>query len=160
MNITVMPRNNWGENSASGQISVTTSTGVETWSLRLSQWQNYYYYPAADGFITGKYPVEIADFAVDDDTTVEIGDTGVLSLQSSHSHCAGIGMATPHLDGSFGVYDVTVTIANCTAPYDYLNGTFTGLATTSPSTYWDYDTVARIWLSTPNGNPSPAAVTL
>ena len=85
---------------------------------------------------------------------------GKLSFQSAHSGCIGNGTLAPHLDGKFNVYDVALTIENCNATYAYLNGAFEGLATTTPSTAWDYDALLRAWVSKRDGAPSPAAVTL
>jgi hypothetical protein len=59
--------------------------------------------------------------------------------------------------------DVSLTISGCQAPYDYLNGIYSGLASESPSGYWDYDTVLRMWLSQDangSGTSAPALTLL
>jgi hypothetical protein len=68
----------------------------------------------------------------------------------------GNGQSRPHLDGVVSVYDVSLSILGCQPPYDYLNGTYSGLASISPSDYWDYDTLLRMWLSQ-DANVSGAA---
>jgi hypothetical protein len=65
----------------------------------------------------------------------------MLFFQSAHSGCIGNGTLAPHLDGEFAIFDVTLTIASCNAPYNYLNGEFEGLATTNASSIWDYDSL-------------------
>jgi hypothetical protein len=143
-----------------GDLHVTTSAGDEIWSLALSEWNNYYILPATPQNVAGQYNEEIAEFALAGDTIMSIDLAGKLSFQSAHSGCIGNGTLAPHLDGKFNVYDVALTIENCNAPYAYLNGAFEGLATTTPSAYWDYDSLLRAWLSKRDGAPSPAAVTM
>jgi hypothetical protein len=41
-----------------------------------------------------------------------------------------------------------------------LNGAYEGFATTTPSSYWNYDFLLRAWLSKPEGASPAAAVTL
>ena len=62
--------------------------------------------------------------------------------------------------GALNVYDVTLTVAGCVAPYDYLNAQYQGLATTTPSTVWDYDSLLRMWLSRAGGGSTPALTML
>jgi hypothetical protein len=130
-----------------GDILVTTSGGTETWSLQLSLWTNYYTAPAAQGYLAGNYQEELAEFSINGDTIIRLAVDGSLSFQSPGSGCTGNGQLRPHLDGSVSVYDVTLSISSCQAPYDHLNGTYGGLASVSPSDYWDLDTVLRMWLS-------------
>ena len=140
-----------------GDVAVTTSEGGETWSLSLDAWSNYYVLPAAMATLAGHYQEALAEFALDGDTTVSIDVHGALSFDSAHSGCTGSGMVRPHLNGAVNVYDVSLTIEDCIAPYDYLNSAYVGLATTSPSSYWDYDVVLRVWLSQPGVDPSDSA---
>ncbi len=142
-----------------GEIHVMTKAGLEIWSLALDNWNNYYPSPARLESVVGQYQEELAEFALDGDTIISVGGTGQLSFQSVQSGCMGNGTLAPHLDGKFNVYDVALTIENCNAPYAYLNGGFEGLATTTPSSYWDYDSLLRTWLSKTDGAPSPAALT-
>jgi hypothetical protein len=148
-----------------GQILVTTSAGTETWTLDMQAFSNYYIdLPATQGGLAGKYQEELADFAQSGDTIISIDAEGVLFFQSASSGCTGNGQVRPHLDGAVNVYDVSLTISGCNAPYNYLNSTFDGLATTGPSNEWDYDSNLRMWLSQPNQNVSgsspPALTTL
>jgi hypothetical protein len=146
-----------------GQIVVRTGPdSTATWPLNLGSWNNYYNLPATQGGLAGHYQEELADFAQAGDTIISIDASGDLSFQSPSSGCAGNGRLKPHLDGSFNVYDVSLTISNCQPPYDYLNAEFSGLATTSPSSYWDYDALLRMWLSQTDpyiwGDPPPPAL--
>ena len=49
---------------------------------------------------------------------------------------------------------------NCTGLYIYLNGPYDGLALFTASSYWDYDSQLRMWLSKPTGEALPAALTM
>jgi hypothetical protein len=146
-----------------GKILVTSSAGTETWSLDIYAFSNYYVdLPAAQGGLGGNYQEELADFALSGDTIISIDAVGVLFFQSASSGCTGNGQLRPHLDGAVNVYDVSLTISGCNARYNYLNSTFDGLATTSPSSEWEYDDFLRMWLSQPNpdvSGSSPPALT-
>jgi hypothetical protein len=146
-----------------GKILVTTSAGTETWSLNMSAFSNYYVdLPAMQGGLAGNYQEELADFALNGDTVISIDALGELFFQSASSGCTGNGRLRPHLDGAVNVYDVSLTISGCNARYNYLNSTFEGLATTSPSDEWNYDVFLRMWLSHPNpdvSGSSPPALT-
>jgi len=150
-------------NDIQGKILVTTSAGTETWSLDVYAFSNYYVdLPATQGGLAGQYQEELADFAHSGDTIININAAGVLFLQSASSGCTGNGQLRPHLDGAVNVYDVSLIISGCNAQYNYLNSTFDGLATTSPSDQWNYDVFLRMWLSQPNpdgSGSSPPALT-
>jgi hypothetical protein len=143
-----------------GEMQVTANDATQIWSLDLQPIDSGVL--ARPGLVQGMYHEELAEFAIDDDTLVSVDLAGRLFFQSAHSGCIGNGTLAPHLDGEFNIYDVTLVIASCIAPYDYLNGKFDGLATTTPSSVWDYDSYSllRTWLSTREGAPSPAAVTM
>ncbi len=131
-----------------GHVRVKINHVNENWSLNLQPWDNYYALSARVESIAGEYTEELAEFAIDGDTIVNIDIAGRLFFQSPNSGCIGNGIVTPHLDGKFNVYDVDLTVENCNGPYDNLNeGHFVGFATTSPGSYWDYDSLLRIWLS-------------
>lgn len=132
-----------------GEVDVT-NTDTETWTLQLSPWIKDYNRPATQGALMGNYQEELADFSVGGDTIMNINAYGSISFQSPSSGCIGHGLLTPHLDGASNVYDVTLDISNCQPPYDYLNSTYEGLASTSPSATWDHDVLLRMWLSQPN----------
>ncbi len=143
-----------------GEIRVTTSNGDETWLLELGGWRNYYVLPARPERVAGQYQEELAEFASDGDVIMSIDSAGQLFFQSVRSGCTGNGTLAPHLDGAFNVYDVTLMIENCAASYAYLNGDYEGLATETPSDYWNYDFLLRTWVSKRDGAPSQAAMTL
>jgi hypothetical protein len=146
-----------------GRILVTTSAGTETWSLDLGPWPNYYTLPATQGGLKGNYQEELAEFSFSGDTIISIAADGSLFFQSVHSGCIGNGQSQPHLNGAVSVYDVSLTLSGCQAPYDHLNGTFVGLASVSPGSYWDYDLYLRMWLTQQDANvslSSPPALTL
>ena len=108
-------------------------------------------------------PLTLADAvarAQDGDTILSVDDAGQLFFQSAGSGCTGNGIASPHLDGNVNVYEVALTIASCDAPYTHLNGEFEGLATTTPGSYWDYDSFLRVWLSTSDPSAPPEAITM
>jgi hypothetical protein len=141
-----------------GDILVTTSAGTETWSLNLRAFSNYYLdLPATMEDIAGNYQEEVADFAPGGDTIISIDAEGVLSFQSASSGCTGHGQLRPHLNGAVYVYDVVLTISGCNGQYSYLNSTFAGLATDSPSDVWDYDSNLRMWLSQQDPDVSGAS---
>jgi hypothetical protein len=135
-----------------GEIVVETDTSPSstlTWPVKLTAWSNYYDLPAKPAGLTGQYREELADFAQAGDTIISVdgSDSGAdLYFHSASSGCTGSGELKPHLDGSFNVYDVSLSIFGCLGPYSYLNTEFEGLATTSPSAAWDYDVVLRMWL--------------
>jgi hypothetical protein len=147
-----------------GEILVTTSAGTETWSLDLTPWPSDYTARATQGDLKGSYQEELAEFSINGDTIISMAADGSLSFQSEGSGCTGNGHSRPHLDGAVGVYDVSVSIAGCQAPFDYLNGTYSGLASISPSDYWNYDALLRMWLSQPEasvaGSSQPALTLL
>ena len=145
---------------ARGEIEVTTRKGVETWTLNLQAWSNYYALPARREDLSGQFQEDLAEFAQDGDTILSIDDAGQLFFQSAGSGCTGNGIASPHLDGNVNVYEVALTIASCDAPYTHLNGEFEGLATTTPGSYWDYDSFLRVWLSTSDPSAPPEAITM
>jgi hypothetical protein len=143
-----------------GKIVVTTNSGTETWSLELGPFINYYTQPATPGSLAGRYTEQVAEFAMGDDMIISVDYAGLLSFHSAHSGCTGNGTLVPHLDGTFQVFDVILTLQGCNGPYVHLNGDFEGLASTSPGTVWDYDMYLRIWMSQPDSVPSRAAVTM
>ena len=84
---------------------------------------------------------------------------GKLFFQGASSGCTGNGDVSPHPDGRLNLYDVTLTIASCNATHAHLNAACTGLAATTASSYWDYDMLLRMWLSTGDA-AAPAAITM
>jgi hypothetical protein len=141
-----------------GTIRITTRQGEETWFLELWQWENYYGVPAAVDRLAGNYSELVAAFAEGGDVIVTIDQTGQLFLQSAATGCTGVGRLAPHLDGEFNVFDVSLSIDGCDAEHASLNGEFTGLATDTPSDYWAYDSLLRIWLSAREGTSLQAAL--
>lgn len=141
-----------------GELRFNTAAGPETWSVELTPWANEYVIDATAAGLTGQYQETIADFALANDTLMNIDAVGRLFFQSATSGCTGNGILQPHLDGAYNVYDVALTIENCKAPRSALNGEFTGLASTNSSSYWDYDQLLRMWLSK-RDTLEPAALT-
>jgi hypothetical protein len=145
-----------------GDILVTTSAGTETWSLNMSLYGPNYIGLSTPEDIAGIYKEELADFALSGDTLITIDDKGVLFFQSASSGCTGNGQVQPHLNGAQNIFDVTMTISDCNTQYSYFNGKYDGLATTTTSSEWDYDSNLRMWLSQPDpdvSGPSPPALT-
>jgi hypothetical protein len=141
-----------------GTIRITTRQGEETWFLELWQWENYYGVPAAVERLAGNYRELVAAFAEGGDVIVTIDQTGQLFLQGAATGCTGVGRLAPHLDGEFNVFDVSLSIDGCDAAHASLNGEFTGLATDTPSDYWAYDSLLRVWLSAREGTSFQAAL--
>jgi hypothetical protein len=155
-----------------GNVDVMMNSVRGTWLLDLQSFDNYYATPARLDNIAGTYTEQLADFAGNGDTVVTVDSSGQLFFQSATSGCTGNGTIVPHPDGSadgvirdppapttVNVYDVTLTIGDCRSPYeDYNSSTFEGLATTSPSSAWDYDSVLRIWLARQNFDVAWAAL--
>ena len=140
-----------------GEVQVDGGDAAATWTLDLGWWPYYYTLPGAPQSVAGQYHEKVAEFA-NEDTVINVDSNGKLFFQSPHSGCVGNGTLTPHLDGRFGVYDVSLIIGNCAAPYSYLNGPLDGLATTSPSNYWDYDSDLLMWVSSPSGAARPVGL--
>lgn len=144
-----------------GEIQVTTPEGREIWRLDLVSWDNYYALPAGSRYPEGQYREELAEIGAGGDVILVVDGAGRLFFQSALTACTGNGTIAPHRDGAFNVHDVALTIAGCNGPYAHLNGEYDGLATTSPSGYWDYDAMLRAWLSKQVDDPSqPAALTM
>jgi hypothetical protein len=143
-----------GADQLHGEIEVATPGGVETWSVDLGGWPNQ------GRGLAGQYRELLAEFERDGDVVINIDDTGQLFFQGASSRCMGNGQLSPHLDGQANVYDVTLTIALCSGTYAHVNGAYTGLATTGPSDYWNYDTLLRVWVSTSDADAPPAAITM
>ena len=113
--------------------------------------------PAGSRYPEGQYREELAEIGAGGDVILVVDGAGRLFFQSALTACTGNGTIAPHRDGAFNVHDVALTIAGCSGPYAYLNGEYDGLATTSPSGYWDYDAMLRAWLSKQVDDPSQAA---
>jgi hypothetical protein len=160
MTFTISAVSGWAVDATlSGAVHVATSAGEETWLLDLGRWGNYYLMSASPGDMSGQYREELAEFATGDDTVLSISGSQ-LQFQSANSGCTGNGTLTPHLDGAFFVFDVTLDIGNCNATYARFNGRFEGLASATAGNVWDYDTVLRMWLSKPDGTEPQVALTM
>ena len=141
-----------------GEIRVTTSSGTATWPLNLQLWPGPS--PATSAAAAGQYKEVLAEFASAGDVIMNIDSSGKLFFQSANSACVGNGALVPHLNGAADTYDVTLTMQNCNGAYAYLNGQYDGLALFTASSYWDYDSQLRMWLSKPTGKTPPAALTM
>jgi hypothetical protein len=161
MTFTINPVRGWAVDVVlKGALHVATSAGEETWVLdQLGRWSNYYLASASPINMAGQYREELAEFATNDDTVINIGGSQ-LQFQSAHSGCTGNGTIVPHLDGAFDVWDVVLDIGNCSATYARFNGRFEGLASSTPGDVWDYDTLLRMWLSKPKGTEPQVALTM
>lgn len=143
-----------------GEIRVATSAGDEIWLLDLSAWSTSYPLSGAVGNLGGTFTEELAQFAEAGDVVISIDGAGRLFFQGPATGCTGNGALTPHLDGEFHVYDVDLLIENCNATYDFLNNEYSGLATETQDGYWDFVAWLLIFVSTPDGVESPAAITM
>jgi hypothetical protein len=143
-----------------GEIRVTTSVGVETWNLETIRWTDSSLPPATLANVAGQYVERWAEFARFGDTVVTVDDAGRIFFQSPDTGCVGNGALTPLAHSNVVAYFVRLTIENCAANYSHLNSDFEGLATTSPSSVWNYDSNLLAWLSSPADGTSPVAMTL
>jgi hypothetical protein len=143
-----------------GTIRVTTDQGEETWFLELWQWENYFSTPAVVESVAGNYREVVAAFAEGGEVIVTIDHTGQLFLQSATTGCTAVGRLTPHFEGQVNEFDVKLKIDGCDASHASLNGEFTGFATSTPSDYWGYDQLLRVWLSSREGTLSQAGLTM
>jgi hypothetical protein len=114
---------------------------------------------ATSAAASGQYKELLAEFASAGDVMMNIDSSGKFFFQSANSGCVGNGALVPHLDGAADTYDVTLMMENCNDTYAYLNGQYGGLALYTSSSYWDYDSLLRMWLSKPTGGTPPAALT-
>jgi hypothetical protein len=128
-----------------GQVEIPSNEA--NWSFDLRSWDHHHNMPASLERLAGQYAEELAPFATDPDMVVNIDRNGAMFFQSAASGCTGNGTVTPHGDSSSNVYDVVLVIEGCNDPHSKWNGTHDGLATTSPSDYWSYDTLLRIWFA-------------
>ena len=138
-----------------GELQVNAGGTSSSWALHLSSWPHDISGPPAS--LAGQYQEQVAEFA-HGDTVINFDDNGTFFFQSVHSGCVGNGTWAPHPGGPFDVFDVSLTIENCSAPYSYLNGQLDGLATTSSSSVWDYDTVLIMWVSSSSGSAKPVGI--
>jgi hypothetical protein len=142
-----------------GEIRVATPSGTETWPLNLQLWDAGDLTLATSAAAAGRYKEVLAEFASAGEVTMSIDSSGRLSFQSASSGCVGNGALVPHHGGAADTYDATLTMENCSGAYAYLNGQYDGLALYTASSYWDYDSLLRMWLSRPLGQTPPAALT-
>jgi hypothetical protein len=148
-----------GSSVLRGEIRVTTSSGTETWPLSLQLWGSGDPTLARSAMAAGQYKEVLAEFASAGDVIMHIDSSGKLFFQSANSGCVGNGALVPHLDGAADTYDVTLMMENCNGAYAYLNGPYDGIGLFTASSYWDYDSQLRMWLSKPTEETPLAALT-
>jgi len=142
-----------------GEIQVATSSDTETWPLNLTLWSGGDPTLATSAAAAGQYKELLAEFAYAGDVIMNVDSSGKLFFQSAKSGCVGNGALVPHLNGAADTYDATLMMGNCSGAFAYLNGQYDGLGLFTPSSYWDYDGLLRMWLSKPTGENPPAALT-
>lgn len=145
----------------SGNLRVqwASDRAEEDLPMRLGAWDETYVLAATDGFPVGHYREALARFAAHDDTVITIDVAGRVQFQSASSGCIGNGLLTPHGDGSYFVFAMELEIDGCRGELVDLIGQYSGLATMSPSSAWDYDGVLRAWLAK-SGGVQAVALTL
>ena len=162
------PSLRWCNRGSSAQMSVERAPGSEvgaiqgvitdddeTWTFDLTPWSTAYNVPARLDGLAGQYTEEVAPFG--SNMVLTIDEEGRAFFQA-WSLCIGNGTFAPYGDGSFNVFDVQMSIANCDYPYSQYNGEYRGFATLSPSDYSGSDTNVRIWLV--SYSPDWSAVTM
>ena len=115
----------------SGEIRVTMNDAAQTWPFRMRWPTHTYLNPATPDFAEGLYQETLAEFANSEAVTINVDGAGAMFFQSVATGCVGNGALAPYLSGEFNVYDVTLTIENCTGAYVYMNEELEGLATRS-----------------------------
>jgi hypothetical protein len=141
-----------------GDLTVTTATEVEHWTVELTSHSAYY--ASGAGRLGGVFKERLAPFAQAEEMHIEIEPDGRVRFASAASGCTGDGTVLPHLGGEYDVHDVHLQITGCDAQFEYLNSEFEGLATETQGGYWDYDTWLVVFLSAPDGPPPRPAVTM
>ena len=148
------------DDGLNGDIRVGTGAALEVWTLEMWYWPDWYDYPARLFDIGGNYFDRLAPISQPDGLVMNATDTGELFFQSAETGCLANGLASPHLSGSYYVFDIELSIQNCDAAFGHLNNDFVGLATSAPSGAWDYDEWLVVFLATPESAPVQAAMTL
>lgn len=143
-----------------GELRVTTPAGVEIWPVVLDQWRIHYLVPSKQRGLEGSWTELVAEFVGDGSSVVTVDAQGRLFFQSPAAGCTGNGTLAPYLDGNFNVFDFALSVGNCTGSYSYLNGEYAGLATTTPTDWWGYDSAIRAWMSKTGVAQPSAAVTM
>jgi len=156
LSMSLVPGSGAADKYIEGQMEVVTTAGSENWTLHLGHWPD----GGAPVAAKGQFRELVAEFSSADDTVIVLDGNGALFFQSSHSGCTGNGKLAPHRGDEAYASDASLTIGNCSGKFAYLNGEYTGLATTTPGTVWDYDGLLRVWLSKPAGTAAPAALTM
>jgi hypothetical protein len=129
--------------------SLTVQGIEESWPFEMGWPAETYLQPASLDLISGSYEEKHAAFATDGDVIVSVDGSGSLFFQSPSKGCIGNGVLTPHADSRFNVYDVVLSISQCTSGYESLNRTtYQGLGTVTEY-YADYWLV--LWVSVDTG---------
>jgi len=148
--------------SLAGEVRTAEGGGELLWQLDLSAWSGYYESNSSNNVRpSGAFKEELAEFARDGDVVISIDGAGALFFQGAASGCTGNGSLTPHGDGRYYVFDITLTIENCNGDYASLNTEYAGLATETQNGKWDYDEWLLIFVATHDTTePAAAAITL
>jgi hypothetical protein len=145
---------------SAGVIRVATQNGETTWPLRLGYWGGR---PGFDVVMLGSrgvFELHQAEFVGTSRVLMTIYEDGRTFFQSADTGCMGNGLISAYRN-RMDLYGFELEIRGCTGSFSYLNTDFEGLGLRESLTPWDYDfSVISLWLSTPPGAPSPAAITL
>jgi hypothetical protein len=144
-----------GAERMQGQIQLAVAAASETWTLDLLRWSDE---GPPQG--TGQFKELLAEFASAGEVIVSFDGSGKFFFQSASSGCVGNGMLAPALTGYGDTSAVTLLVEDCNGSYAYLNGNYEGLAVTTPSSRWDYDSLLRVLLSKSSGETPVAALTM
>jgi hypothetical protein len=123
----------------------------DTWYFHLS-WPNSgavlsYQKPAELESIDGYYEVLFVDFTPAERVIMSVDRAGRAFFQSAVHGCTGNGSLAPYRDARYNTFTVSLVIANCGGDHEWLNGSFSGLATTNVPTPWDYGDALLMWLA-------------
>ena len=150
------------DDGSSGVIRVATASGEETWNLNIGYWGGRAGFdPSFFAQLAALYELHQAELIQGGSVLMSVDGEGRLFFQSAETGCIGNGVVSNHLNQRANLYDVKLTLEACTGSFAYLNADFEGLSTLESLTPWDYDfSVLSMWVSTPAGAVSPAAISL
>lgn len=152
----------WIDQGSSGVIRVATASGETIWPLRLGYWGGRAGFdPSSSSSGGGPYELHQAEFVQASRVFLTGSGDGRLFFQSADTGCTGNLTISSYVNPSISLFNVEIEIRGCHGSFSYLNADFAGLMTKESLTPWGYDfSVLNMWLSTPAGAPSPAAITL
>lgn len=145
--------------ASTGVLRVETAEGEEVWPVTLGYWGGRSGFDPIQ-YVAGTYELAQTELVRGAVIRTTVDGLGRMFFQNPENSCIGNGRIGDMV-GGVSVWDVRLTIDGCNAEFAYLNGDFQGLAHIESYTPWGYDwSILRLWLSTEEGAPSAAAISL